>query len=122
MGNPLPIFETQLPVTTDPSAMVEIFDPPMCCPTGLCGPALDQNLLDVNEMILSLQADGMQVERYQMTSNPQKFIGNDEVMRLVRERQLDALPVTLVRGQIIKVGAYPTLTEVRSRLNGASVS
>jgi hypothetical protein len=122
MGNPLPIFETQLPVTPDPSAMVEIFDPPMCCPTGLCGPALDQNLLDVNEMILSLQADGMQVERYQMTSNPQKFIGNDEVMRLVRERQLDALPVTLVRGQIIKVGAYPTLTEVRSRLNGASVS
>jgi hypothetical protein len=122
MGNPLPLFETQLPVTPDPSAVVEIFDPPMCCPTGLCGPALDQNLLDVNEMILSLQADGMQVERYQMTSHPQKFIGNDEVMRLVRERQLDALPVTIVRGQIIKVGAYPTLTEVRSRLNGASVS
>ena len=40
-------------------ADVEIFDPPMCCPTGLCGPTLDQTLLDVNEMILSLQAEGV---------------------------------------------------------------
>ena len=34
------------------TAVVEFFDPPMCCPTGLCGPTLDQTLLDVNEMIL----------------------------------------------------------------------
>ena len=42
-------------------ADVEIFDPPMCCPTGLCGPTLDQTLLDVNEMILRLQAEGVRV-------------------------------------------------------------
>ncbi len=40
-------------------ADVEIFDPPMCCPTGLCGPTLDQTLLDVNEMILTLQSEGV---------------------------------------------------------------
>lgn len=38
------LFESILPQTGDP-ATVEIFDPPMYCPTGLCGPALDQTLL-----------------------------------------------------------------------------
>jgi hypothetical protein len=56
------------------TAAVEFFDPPMCCPTGLCGPTLDQTLLDVNEMILTLQADGLTVARYQMAGQPQAFL------------------------------------------------
>jgi hypothetical protein len=97
---------------------VEIFDPPMCCPTGLCGPSLDQTLLDVNEMIMTLQANGVAVERYQMSSHPYIFINQPEVMRLVKERQLAALPITMIRGQIIKVGAYPTLADIESSLQG----
>ena len=96
---------------------VEFFDPPMCCPTGLCGPALDQTLLDVNDMILKLKAQGVSVERYQMTSHPQRFTGNAEVMRLVRERQMAALPICVVRGRVLKVGAYPTLAEVAAALD-----
>lgn len=101
-------------------ADVEFFDPPMCCPTGLCGPTLDQTLLDVNEMIMSLQRDNLHVERYQMTSHPNAFLGNSEVMNLVREKQMEALPIIVVRGKVIKVGAYPTLEEVRTALNGVS--
>jgi hypothetical protein len=99
-------------------ADIEIFDPPMCCPTGLCGPTLDQTLLDVNEMILSLQAEGVSIERYQMTSDPQAFLNNPAVMRLVREQQMAALPITIIRGKVIKAGSYPTLTEIKSNLNG----
>jgi hypothetical protein len=102
--------------------VVEIFDPPMCCPTGLCGPTLDQTLLDVGDMIRTLEADGLLIERYQMTSHPYKFMNNADVMRLVREKQMAALPITAVSGQIIKVGAYPTLTEVQSHLNGGNAS
>jgi hypothetical protein len=102
------------------TAAVELFDPPMCCPTGLCGPTLDETLLDVNEMILALQAEGVGVERYQMTSHPQAFLNNTEVMRLVREKQMAALPITVVRGRVVKAGAYPTLSEVRTHLNGAT--
>jgi hypothetical protein len=102
------------------TAVVELFDPPMCCPTGLCGPTLDQTLLDVNEMILSLQAEGLTVARYQMTGQPQAFLSNPDVMRLVREKQMAALPIIVVRGQVVKVGAYPTLAEMKSFLNGAT--
>ncbi|MCL6429778.1 MAG: arsenic metallochaperone ArsD family protein [Anaerolineae bacterium] len=35
---------------------LEIFDPPLCCPTGLCGPTVDKTLLDVNEMVLTSSA------------------------------------------------------------------
>src|SRR5512143_2282454 len=102
------------------AAEVELFDPPMCCPTGLCGPTLDQTLLDVSEMIVALQRENLRVERYQMTSNPNAFLGNAEVMNLVREKQMDALPIIVVRGKVIKTGGYPTLAELKSHLNGTN--
>ena len=116
MSKVIPALHT-LPPPSAP-ADVEFFDPPMCCPTGLCGPTLDQALLDVNEMILALQRDSLRVERYQMASQPNAFLGNAEVMKLVREKQMEALPITVVRGRIIKSGGYPSLAEVRSALHG----
>ncbi len=108
------------PATATPTngARVEIFDPPMCCPTGVCGPTIDPALLDVNEMILTLQGESVPVARYQMASHAQAFVNNREVFRLLREKQLTALPITVVNGRVLKVGAYPTLAEVREALNG----
>ena len=117
MNNIIPELNI-LPTSVAP-VDVEFFDPPMCCPTGLCGPTLDQTLLDVNEMILSLQRDNLRIERYQMTSQPNAFLGNAEVMKLVREKQMDALPIIIVHGKIIKSGVYPSLDEVHAALNGA---
>lgn len=118
MSESIHLFDSA-PAAPTPAA-VELFDPPMCCPTGVCGPALDQTLLDVNDMILALKAEGVTVSRYQMTSHPQAFLSNNAVMQLMRERELDALPVAVVEGSVIKVGAYPTLEEIRNALTGVS--
>ncbi len=67
-------------------AAVELFDPPMCCPTGVCGPTIDRTLLDVNQRVLDLQATGVLVARYQMTSHPNVFANNSDAKRLVREQ------------------------------------
>jgi len=120
MNQPLTFFET-VPNQQN-EAVVELFDPPMCCPTGLCGPTLDQSLLDMNEMLLALQAEDISVQRYQMASSPQAFLNNPEVMRLVREKQMDALPITVVYGKVIKFGEYPTLYEIKANLNGVNAS
>ena len=114
MANIIPVLNT-LPTATDP-ADIELFDPPMCCPTGICGPAIDQTLLDVNEMVMTLQRENLRVERYQMTSHPNAFLHNADVMKLVREKEMAALPVVVVRGKVVKVGAYPSLDEVRAAL------
>lgn len=114
-------FETSTPgpsVSTNKTDIdVEFFDPPMCCSTGLCGPTLDQTLLDVNEMIRALQADGLRVARYQIASHPRHFMSNPEVLRLVRANNVAALPITTVHGRVIKVGNYPTQAEVYACLN-----
>lgn len=116
MSNVISVLNT-IPTSITPAG-VEFFDPPMCCPTGLCGPTLDQTLLDVNEMILALQRDNVRVERYQMSGNPNAFLNNAEVMKLIREKQMEALPIIVVRGKVIKVGSYPSAEEIRAALNG----
>ena len=68
------------PVTPD----VEIFDPPLCCPTGLCGPVLDTTLVDLSEAIFTLEAEGRTVVRHMMTADPQAFMRNREVYELIR--------------------------------------
>ena len=118
MSDIIPLLNT-LP-TSIVQADVELFDPPMCCPSGLCGPSLDQTLLDVNEMVMTLQRENLRVERYQMTSNPNAFLSNAEVMKLVREKQMEALPIIVVRGRVIKVGAYPSVNEIHAALKGAT--
>lgn len=97
---------------------VELFDPPLCCPTGLCGPVLDTTLLDLNEAIITLQAEGRSVVRRQMAAEPQAFMNNADVYRLIRERQLEVLPITVVRGRVVKTDAYPSLAELRGALDG----
>ncbi len=100
------------PVTAD----IEIFDPPLCCPTGLCGPVLDATLVDLSEAIFAIESDGRTVARHQMAAEPQAFMRNAEVYRLIRERQLEVLPITVVRGRIVKTDTYPSVDELRAAL------
>ena len=104
----------QLPALAAPD--VEIFDPPLCCPTGLCGPVLDTTLVDLSEAIFTLQAEGRTVVRHMMTADPQAFMRNRDVYRLIKERQLEVLPITVMGGRIVKTDAYPTLDELRIEL------
>ena len=101
-------------------ADVEFFDPPLCCPTGLCGPVLDSTLVDLNEAIVTLQAEGITVVRRQMAAEPQAFMKNADVYRLIRERQLEVLPITVVQGRVVKTAAYPSLAELRGALDGSA--
>ena len=71
-------------------------------------------------MVMALKSQGVSVARYQMTSHPNAFLGNAEVMKLVREQQMAALPITVVHGIVIKTKTYPTLAEVKTHLDGVS--
>ncbi|MBK8434232.1 MAG: arsenic metallochaperone ArsD family protein [Chloroflexi bacterium] len=77
-------------------------------------PSLDQTLLDVSEMVETLTAEGIPVERYQMTSHPHRFMNNAEVMRLVREKQMEALPITPRQRPCPQSGRIPPRAEIRT--------
>jgi len=95
---------------------IEIFDPPLCCPTGLCGPVLDTTLVDLADAVSTLTAEGHTVVRHIMTSDPQAFMRNRTVYDLIKTRQLEVLPITVVRGQVVKTSAYPSLDELHAAL------
>ena len=90
---------------------VEIFDPAMCCSTGVCGPSIDPELTRVASAVYSLEEMGFDIKRYQLTSNPEKFAENDEITRIFLEKGPDALPVVLLNDKAVKVGSYPTNEE-----------
>lgn len=88
-----------------------IFDPAMCCSTGVCGPSVDPELLRVSTVINNLKNKGILVERYNPSGNPQIFVDNKEINRIINAQGIDVLPVTMVDGEIVKTGAYPTNLE-----------
>ena len=99
---------------------IEIFEPTMCCSTGICGPSVDENLVKISENIeiLKDEFEGLLVERYQPQTHSMKFMANMEVGKLVRENGQKILPITVLNGKVIKTGAYPTLDELKLSLRG----
>ena len=96
---------------------IEIFDPPMCCPSGLCGPDIDPALLDINEAILKVKKefDGqVKIERYLLSQQGPKFMQQPEVMKRLQSNGVETLPLTLVDGKVVKEKSYPTFDEIKN--------
>lgn len=94
---------------------IEIFDPPMCCPSGLCGPDIDPALLDINEAILKVKKefDGqVKIDRYLLSQQGPKFIQKPEVMKRLQTNGVEILPLTLVDGKVVKEKEYPDYDEL----------
>lgn len=87
---------------------IEIFEPAMCCSTGVCGPGVDKELLRVTTFINQLEGEGKKVMRYNLSSAPQAFVENIHVNDALASEGTDILPITFVDGEIKQVGSYPT--------------
>ncbi|MCM3767646.1 arsenite efflux transporter metallochaperone ArsD [Neobacillus niacini] len=90
---------------------VQIFDPALCCPTGVCGPSVDPELTRVATAIFLLEKKGFDITRYNLATEPGRFVENTEVNRVLHEQGPDALPVSIVDGKIAKISIYPTNEE-----------
>jgi hypothetical protein len=91
---------------------IEIFDPAMCCSTGVCGPSIDPELMRISTVINSLSRKGIVIKRYNLTSEPQVFVNTPAVKELLSKEGAEALPITLVDGEVAKTKSYPTNAEL----------
>ena len=91
-----------------------LYDPPMCCSTGVCGPAVDPVLPRVSADLDWLKRQGVQVERYNLAQQPQAFAANPTVTAALREHGNDCLPLVLVDGEVASRGTYPDRAGARS--------
>ena len=96
---------------------VEVFDPPMCCSTGVCGPKVDPALVRFAGDLHWLANQRIAVERYNLAQQPQAFAANALVKSALHEHGNDCLPLILLDGSIVSQGRYPTRDEL-ARLAG----
>lgn len=87
---------------------IEIFDPAMCCPTGLCGPNINPNLMRIAAAVQFLQNQGVNIKRHNLRDEPQLYVSNTVVNSYLQEKGAEGLPVVLVDGIVAVAGGYPT--------------
>lgn len=102
-------------------ATIQVFDPPMCCSTGICGPSVDPALPRFAADLDWLKRQGMTVERYNLSQQPADFVANPTVTDALKRFGNDCLPLILVDGRIVSRGSHPERAEL-ARLAGLEVA
>ncbi len=96
---------------------MQIFEPAMCCSTGICGVGVDPELIRISTVINMLNNKGIEVERFNLSNAPQEFIKNNKINELINEKGVDALPATILDGELVVTGRYPTNEEIARMLD-----
>ena len=95
---------------------MQIFEPALCCETGICGTSVDPELLRITTVIYRLKQNGFIVRRFNLNSAPMEFVSNPMVNAFLNQKGAEALPVVLVDGSIVIEGRYPTNEEILTLL------
>lgn len=93
---------------------LQVFDPAMCCSTGVCGPSVDPSLARFAADLEWLKSKGLQVERYNLAQEVAAFTSNPIVKVALNSKGSKCLPLLLLDGTIVAEGAYPTREELAS--------
>jgi len=93
---------------------LEVYDPPMCCSSGVCGPRVNQALPRFTSDLEWLRSRGVSVARFNLAQTPQAFTENEIVKAALRDDEENCLPLILVDGRIASRGTYPGRSELAS--------
>ena len=94
---------------------LEVFDPAMCCSTGVCGVEVDPVLAQFAADLKWVAEQGIIVERHNLGQEPQAFAANPAVVKEM-EAGIDRLPIIAVDGHIITTGMYPSRQQLAQKL------
>ncbi len=93
---------------------LEVFDPPMCCSTGVCGPKVDPVLARFAADLHWLANQKVAVERFNLAQQPQAFAATEIVKEALTQYGNGCLPLILLNGCIVSKGRYPAREELAS--------
>ena len=96
---------------------LDVFDPPMCCSSGVCGPSVDPLLATFAADVDWLTAQGVSITRYNLAQDPQAFMADPLVKDLLQREGDACLPLLILNGEIVGHGAYPRRDELASLVN-----
>ena len=87
---------------------IRVYDKPMCCSTGVCGPQVDPVLPRFASDLEWLKSQGHQVERFNLAQQPQEFTTNQQVTKLLESEGVDCLPLIFVDDRVVSRSDYPS--------------
>ena len=90
---------------------IEVYDPAMCCATGICGPNVDPDLVNFAGMLSQLAKLGVVIERYNLAQQPLAFARNAQVRAMLEKHGPSALPLIFWDGELHLQGRYPNHDE-----------
>lgn len=96
---------------------LSVYDPPMCCPTGVCGPAVDPVLPRFAADLDWLAKQGISVERFNLAQQPAAFAQNPVVKHVLAADGNECLPLILVDGAVVSKGSYPSRDQLAAMVN-----
>jgi hypothetical protein len=91
---------------------IQVFDPAMCCSSGVCGTDVDQHLVTFSADVDWAKQQGAQIQRFNLAQQPMDFANNQVVRDFLERSGEEALPLILVDGAVALAGRYPNRTEL----------
>lgn len=91
---------------------IQVYDPALCCNTGVCGADVDQNLVNFSADVDWAKQAGAQIERFNLAQQPMAFAENPLVKGALEKTGEAALPLLLADGEVLLSGRYPTREEL----------
>lgn len=86
---------------------IEIFEPALCCNTGVCGDDVDQALVTFSADMDWVRSQGGDIARFNLASEPLAFAEREPVKAFLQVSGSEGLPLVLVDGVTAQTGRYP---------------
>jgi ubiquinone/menaquinone biosynthesis C-methylase UbiE len=118
--NIVPVLNVLKPSEEKTMKTVQVYDKPMCCSTGICGPEVDPVLPKFAADLDWLKTQGHQVERFNLAQQPQAFIDNKSIHQLLSTTGTDCLPVIVVDGKVVSQCKYPSREDFSAWIDGTA--
>jgi hypothetical protein len=96
--------------------IVQVFDPAMCCSTGVCGPEVDPKLVAFAADLEWVKSQGVVVQRHNLSQSPAAFVENELVRTTLADKGESALPLMVLNGKVAVMGRYPDRKELAGLL------
>ncbi|CAN5477850.1 arsenite efflux transporter metallochaperone ArsD [soil metagenome] len=93
---------------------IQIFDKPLCCSSGVCGPDVDPALVTFSADLQWLTKQGVEVQRINPAQQPTLFAANELVRDELKKNGNNCLPLVVVNVAVVSRGSIPN----RSQLAG----
>lgn len=95
---------------------VDIYDPALCCSTGVCGPSPDSSLAAFASTLEGVKGQGVSVTRYNLAQAPLAFVENAEVKAILEKDTDSALPLVFINDELTFRGEYPSSEQLAKAL------